>query len=138
MRYSSVTVVLSCITAASTGSAFAQAGGPETRPSLTIPHMAAPPVFESFLDMRPPDSITASMARVDRFIQRWPADGEPERMKTIAYIGYTDTALHVVYLAFDPDPAAVRAHLIRREDVFDVNDDEVELRLDTYGDGRQS
>ena len=117
---------------------LAQVAPADARPVLTIPKLDAPPDFEDFLDMEPSAATEASMARVDRFVQRWPDDGQPERMKTVAYAGYTDDALHVVYLAFDPDPSALRAHLIRREDVFEVNDDEVELRLDTFGDGRQS
>jgi hypothetical protein len=112
---------------------------PETAPpALTIPRLAVPPHFEDFLDMQPSASAAAAMARVDTFVQRWPDDGQPERMKTVVYAGYTDEALHLVYLAFDPDPSAIRAHLVRREEVFAVNDDEVELRLDTFGDGRQS
>jgi hypothetical protein len=115
----------------------AAAQTPAAVPVLTIPKMPGPPNFDDFIDMDPADAATR-MTRVENFIQRWPDDGQPERMKTVAYVGYTDDALHVIYLAFDPDPAALRAHLVRREDVFTVNDDEVELRLDTYGDGRQS
>lgn len=100
--------------------------------------MAAPPDFDDFLDMRPSEAATARMARVDRFVQRWPADGQPARIETTAFLGYTDDALHVVFLGFDPDPGALRAHLVRREEVFAVNDDAVELRLDTLGDRRQS
>jgi hypothetical protein len=107
-------------------------------PIIQIPKMAAAPVFDDFVDMRPSESTTSSMARVDGFVQRWPADGQPARIQTTAYLGYTDDALHVVFLAFDPDPSALRAHLIRREEVFAVNDDAVELRLDTFGDRRQS
>jgi hypothetical protein len=118
--------------------AFAQSVPLAERPVLTIPRLAAPPDFADFLDMQPSETTAAAMARVDRFVQRWPDDGQPERMRTIAYAGYTDDALHVVYVAFDPAPDALRAHLVRREDVFTVNDDEVELRLDTFGDGRQS
>jgi hypothetical protein len=117
---------------------FAQSAPEAAPPVLTIPKLATPPDFDDFLDMQPSAATAAAMARVDRFVQRWPDDGQPERMKTIAYAGYTDEALHVVYVAFDPNPSALRAHLIRREEVFAVNDDEVELRLDTFGDGRQS
>lgn len=126
------------LAAAASLPALAQSVPESGRPVLTIPKLAAPPDFDDFLDMQPSPSTEASMARVDRFVQRWPDDGQPERMRTVAYAGYTDDALHVVYLAFDPDPSSLRAHLIRREDVFAVNDDEVELRLDTFGDGRQS
>lgn len=100
--------------------------------------MTAPPDFDDFLDMQPSETTAASMNRVDGFVQRWPADGQPARIRTTAFLGYTDDALHVVFLAFDPDPSALRAHLIRREEVFSVNDDAVELRLDTFGDRRQS
>lgn len=100
--------------------------------------MTAPPDFEDFLDMTPSPATVASMVRVDRFVQRWPDDGQPERIRTSAFLGYTADALHVVFLGFDPDPAALRAHLIRREEVFAVNDDAVELRLDTFGDRRHS
>ncbi len=118
--------------------AAAQPAPSSERPVLTVPKLAAPPDFADFLDMQPSETTTSAMARVDRFTQRWPDDGQPERMKTIAYAGYTDDALHVVFVAFDPSPSELRAHLIRRDDVFTVNDDEVEVRLDTFGDGRQS
>ena len=117
------------------------AAQPATKPALPaiqVSRMAAPPDFSDFLDMRPSETTTASMTRVDGFVQRWPADGQPARIQTTAYLGYTNDALHVVFLAFDPDPSALRAHLIRREEVFSVNDDAVELRLDTFGDRRQS
>ena len=116
----------------------AQTPAPPAQEALRIPRLRVPPDLNDFLDMEPSAATTSAMARVDRFTQRWPADGEPARMRTIVYLGYTDTALHVVFLAFDPDPSALRAHLIRREEVFTVNDDAVELRLDTFGDRRQS
>jgi hypothetical protein len=78
------------------------------------------------------------MAKVDRFVTRQPTDGQPARQPTVAYFGYTEDALHVVFVAFDPEPERVQAHLIRREEVFVVNDDEVELRIDTFNDRRQS
>jgi hypothetical protein len=132
------TLLLAMTLTAGTIPLAAQSTPDETRPVLTIPRLDAPPDFEDFLDMQPSAATEAAMARVDSFVQRWPDDGQPERMRTVAYAGYTEDALHVVYLAFDPDPSALRAHLVRREDVFAVNDDEVELRLDTFGDGRQS
>ena len=120
-------------------SAFAdQTAERSPRPSLTLPLLQSPPDFEAFVTMRPSPEAVRGMAKVEHFTQRWPDDGQPERFKTVAYVGYTDDAFHVVYLAFDPQPAEIRAHLIRREEVFTVNDDEVELRLDTYGDRRQS
>lgn len=109
-----------------------------TGPQLQVPRLESPPELNDFLDMEPPQEVASQMARVERFVQRWPADGQPATMKTTAYLGYTDAGLHVVFVAFDPNPSALRAHMIRREEVFAVNDDAVELRLDTFGDRRQS
>ena len=86
----------------------AQPTAPTEPAVLRIPRMAAPPDFEDFLDMQPSETTTATMVRVDRFTQRWPADGQPARIETTAFLGYTEDALHVVYLGFDPDPAALR------------------------------
>ena len=135
MRILLLTAAL-CLTSVITS--FGQSVPEPAPPAITIPKLATPPDFEDFLDMQPSEATAAAMVRVDRFVQRWPDDGQPERMRTVAYAGYTDDALHVVYVAFDPDPSALRAHLVRREEVFAINDDEVELRLDTFGDGRQS
>src|SRR5687768_9665521 len=109
----------------------AQSASTPLPPTLVIPKLAVAPGLDAFVTMRPSSEEVGGMVRVDNFTQRWPDDGKPERIKTVAYLGYTDDALHVVYLAFDPDPSALRAHLIRREEVFSVNDDAVELRLDT-------
>lgn len=107
-------------------------------PSLSIPRLEYAPRLDDFISMRPAPDAVGAMAKVDNFTQRWPDDGKPEVFKTVAYIGYTDDAIHIVYLAFDPDPPSLRAHMLRREEVFIANDDEVEVRIDTYGDRRQS
>jgi hypothetical protein len=117
---------------------FAQPTGPQIRPTLTIPRVDAPPRLQDFLTTVPPADALSAMARVEGFVQRWPTDGAPERRRTVAYLAYTTEALHVVYQAFDPNPEALRAHLMRREEVFVINDDAVELRLDTFGDARES
>jgi hypothetical protein len=133
-----VFVIAAAAVACASDRALAQTPSPQPARTVVIPRIDAPPDLLDFIGMRPASERAAAMARVDNFVQRWPADGQPERMKTVAYLGYTEDALHVVYVAFDPDPAALRAHMIRREDVFNVNDDAVELRLDTFGDARQS
>jgi hypothetical protein len=135
MRTTLVFVIASFYPAALAG---AQTAARPSPPTLVIPRIESAPRLDGFITMRPTDEAVGGMTRVDNFTQRWPDDGKPERFRTVAYLGYTDDALHIVYLAFDPDPAALRAHMLRREDVFAVNDDEVEVRIDTYGDRRQS
>lgn len=118
--------------------AAAQTPAAPPRPSMTIPHLAEPPDLKDFISMHPSGATAQAMSRVDKFITRQPTDGQPAAQDTVVYVGYTDSALHVVYVAFDPEPAKVQAHLVRREDIFSVNDDVVELRLDTFNDRRQS
>lgn len=131
---SSTLLILTAVVSAS----GTQTSQPADPPTLLIPRLSAVPDLAPFITMDPSPDAIGGMVRVDRFTQRWPDDGKPEVFRTVAYLGYTVDALHIVYLAFDPDPAALRAHLVRREEVFTVNDDAVEVRIDTYGDRRQS
>jgi len=111
---------------------------PIERPVISIPRLQAPPTLEDFVTMRPATEVAGSMARVEGFITRQPTDGQPARQQTVVYLGYTNDALHAVFVAFDPEPSRVQAHLTRREEVFAVNDDAVELRVDTFNDRRRS
>jgi Domain of unknown function (DUF5916) len=76
-----------------------------------------------------------SMARVTGFIEREPSDGAPPTQRTEVYLGYDHQNLYVVWLCFDKDPAHIRAHLSRRENIYD--DDYVELVLDPFHDQRR-
>ncbi len=75
------------------------------------------------------------MLKVTGFVQRYPHGGDPVSQRTEAYLGYDSKQLYVVFVCFD-DPAKVRAHLGRREDIYD--DDEVEIMLDTFQDKRRA
>jgi hypothetical protein len=72
------------------------------------------------------------MARVDRFTQWIPRDGEPASQRTEAYLGYDQAHLYVVFLCFDSEPDRIRARMTRREDVY--RDDRVDVFLDTFND----
>ncbi|MGH9553137.1 MAG: carbohydrate binding family 9 domain-containing protein [Terriglobales bacterium] len=76
------------------------------------------------------------MAKIDRFIQRTPSDGEPVTQRTEAYLGYDNKNLYVIYVCFDSEPHRIRARLSRREQLLD--DDNVELMLDTFHDHRRA
>jgi hypothetical protein len=78
----------------------------------------------------------AGYVRVSGFIQRAPQDGSPAEYPTDAFLGYDRRALHVVFLADDPDPRAVRARMIPRENIG--GDDWVTLMLDTDADRRRA
>lgn len=74
------------------------------------------------------------MVRVSDFIALHPIDGSPPTQRTDVYMGYDSNSLYVVWICFDQEPGKIRAHLGRRENIFD--DDYVELTLDTFHDQR--
>ena len=85
--------------------------------------------------MRPTGDTAPLMAVAEGFVQRNPHDSAPASQRTVAYLGYDEKNLYVVFVCFD-DPSKVRAHLTRREDIQD--DDTVELMLDTFHDRRRA
>ena len=103
---------------------------------VTIPRVSSPPPLEEFLEMKPSPAWEGKLAKIDRFIQRTPSDGEPVSQRTEAYLGYDDKNLYAIFICFDNEPKKIRARLSRREDVFD--DDSVELMLDTFHDHRRA
>src|ERR1700730_5320922 len=109
---------------------------PPTFSQVTIPRVGTPPPLEDFLGMKPSPAWEGKLAKVDRFIQRTPSDGQPVSQRTEAYLGYDDKNLYAIFICFDSEPRKVRARLSRREDVFD--DDTVELMLDTFHDRRRA
>ena len=109
---------------------------PPTFGQVNIRRVSSPPPLEEFLQMKPSPSWEGKLAKVDRFIQRTPSDGEPVTQRTEAYLGYDDKNLYAIFICFDSEPQKVRARLSRREDVFD--DDTVELMLDTFHDHRRA
>jgi len=112
------------------------AAAPPTLGRITIPRVSSPPQLEDFLDMKPSVAWEDKLAKIDRFTQRTPSDGQPVSQRTEAYLGYDDKNLYAIFICFDSEPGKIRARLSRREDVFD--DDSVELMLDTFHDHRRA
>jgi len=119
-------------------------GGPTSAPpaaievnnQLTIPHLKAAPKLEDFESMAPQSEAARAMSAVTGFVQRNPKDGEPATQKTVAYVGYTERNLYVVFTCFDGDVRGIRSHLTRRENIGD--DDFVAVYLDTFHDKRRA
>lgn len=102
---------------------------------LVIPRLAHSPTLEDFLTMKPEGDVAPNMAKVTRFLQREPHDGEPATQPTEVYLGYDEKNLYAVFVCHD-DPAKIRAHETRREDFG--GDDDVEIMLDTFHDRRRA
>lgn len=101
---------------------------------LVMPLIDAEPSFDDFQNMAPSSPLARSMAKVENFIQREPEPGDPSAQRTEVYIGYDQSELHVVFLAFDTDPDQIRANLSSRENID--GDDHVEITFDTFNDQR--
>lgn len=74
------------------------------------------------------------MAMVSDFIQSDPSDGQKATQKTEVYLGFDQKSLYVVWLCFDNEPGKIRAHLVRRENIYD--DDVIAITIDTFQDHR--
>ena len=107
----------------------------ESKPQLSIPKVTQPPALEDFIDMKPGGEFNGKLAKAENFIQQRPKDGEPATQKTEVYICYDDKNLYVIWVAFDTEPKKIRARMAKRENALD--DDWVELTLDTYQDQRR-
>src|SRR5512135_1099517 len=96
------------------GLAFADSRPLGASTNLVIPRVDEPPALEDFLAMKPNAKWEGKLATVEGFTQRLPSDGQPASQKTIAYLGYDANNLYCIYVAFDSDPARIRAHRVAR------------------------
>jgi hypothetical protein len=99
-----------------------------------IPHIDRAPKIEEFLSMLEPQR--PDLLKISGFVQRNPKDGDEPTQRTDVYMGYDSQNLYVVWLCFDKEPGKIRAHMSRRENIYD--DDFVELMLDTFHDQRHA
>lgn len=101
---------------------------------VSIPRLTDDPTLEDFLDMKPDIKFRGQLAQVSGFVQREPSDGSPATERTEVYLGYNDRNLYVIFVCFDSDPHRIHAHMTRRENIFQADDDAVEIMLDTFSD----
>jgi hypothetical protein len=76
-------------------------------------------------------------ARVSAFLEGQPGDNTPARVKTIAWLTYDDRYFYVGVRCEDPNPQAIRAPYVERDNVLGT-DDNVAIFLDTRNDHRTS
>ncbi len=108
------------------------AGSGQASPrTLQIPRVTRAPKLEDFLNGTPREAEAA----LTDFRQFRPGDGVAASEPTRAYLSYDDKNLYVVFVCKD-DPAKVRAHLAKREDIG--NDEQVAVYLDTFRDRRRA
>lgn len=99
--------------------------------NIHINRISKQPKLSEFESMEPSRS---DMTKITNFIERDPTDGSEPTQRTDVYLGYDQQNLYIVWVCFDKEPEKLRAHLSRRENIFD--DDYVEVTLDTFHDQR--
>jgi hypothetical protein len=123
--------------------AFAARGhkqaSPEQTPPLPsnykVPLIAEGLKLSDFEGMAPKAALKGKLLHLSGFIQSTPSDGVEATEETEVWLGYSKTALYVVFICHDMHPDQVRTHLARREDIS--ADDTVTMLLDPFQDRRK-
>lgn len=69
----------------------------------------------------------------------YPGDNVKPPVDTDVFLTYDDDAFYVGFVAYDPDPSAIRAHLMDRDSINTfVQDDHVSFMIDTFNDERRA
>lgn len=101
-------------------------------PTVSIPRVVAEIEVDGALD----EPVWAQAARLTDFWQFQPVDSRPAEERTEVRAWYSPSAIHFGILAYDSQPAAIRATVADR-DAVDA-DDHVIVYLDTFNDRRRA
>jgi hypothetical protein len=104
----------------------------ETAPAVSAVRREAPPRIDGMLS----DGEWTSAARFELTYQVQPGDNAAPSERTEAFVAFDENNLYLAVHAFDSEPGAVRARVVRRDDVF--GDDYLSVYLDTYDDRRRA
>jgi uncharacterized protein DUF5916/cellulose/xylan binding protein with CBM9 domain len=79
----------------------------------------------------------ANAVLISDFIQREPDDGKPVSEKTKVYLLYDADNLYIAFRCWDNEPDKIIANVMRRDEWL-LNNDCIEIFLDTYHDHRNA
>jgi hypothetical protein len=116
------------------GSLATLATAADSAVNISIPQIDQEPALADFAGMSPATALARQMAKIEGFVQREPIDGAAATQRTEVYVGYDQSKLYAVFLAFDSNPELIRANLASRENIG--GDDSVEITIDTFNDQR--
>ncbi len=94
---------------------------------------------EITVDGRLNETAWSESLSIELLYEWQPGENIEPPVKTVAHVLYDDTHLYVGFRAFDPDPSAIRAHYMDRDEVSTfVQDDHVVFQVDTFDDQRRA
>ncbi|HEX6927957.1 MAG TPA: carbohydrate binding family 9 domain-containing protein, partial [Gammaproteobacteria bacterium] len=111
--------------------AFASRTLAERQQPLEIRPTTAVITIDAVLD----EPVWQEARRITLDYETRPAENIPARVATEGFITYDNKNLYVAFIAHDPDPEKIRAHLSDRDDIG--SDDFVGVILDTFNDQRR-
>ena len=101
-------------------------------PTAAIPRLEASISVDGMLD----EPVWSQATRLDGFWQYQPVDGRPAEERTEVLVWYAPDAIHFGIIAYDRNPAAIRATVADRDNID--NEDQVVLDIDTFHDRRRA
>ncbi len=102
------------------------------RPAYRVERATSPITVDGVLD----EVAWQQATMVELKYETRPKENLPPDVKTETFLTYDGDFLYVGFRAHDPDPSAIRAHLLDRDKAF--NDDFVGIVLDTFNDERRA
>ncbi len=113
----------------------AAGGGAQEAPELAASRASS----EIVVDGRLEEPAWADALSIPLPYEYLPGDNVAPPVATECLVTYDDRALYVAFRAADPEPAAIRAHLMDRDQVGTfVQDDHVVLMIDPFNDERRA
>ncbi len=109
---------------------LADASANAAPPSLLASELATEPTIDGEVLA---DPAWRGLTAATGFIQTKPNEGEPATQKTKAYIGFTDTALHIGVVCYDDEPDRIIIADSRRDSSLQ-DTDSFQVVLDTFHD----
>lgn len=100
---------------------------------VDIRYLGSPPVIDGDLS----DAVWQDAGRFDSFIETSPAKNTPAAIRTLAFLGYDDSALYIAFRCDDPRVSILRAPFVQRDAVLGT-DDNLAVFIDTRGDRRSA
>jgi hypothetical protein len=108
----------------------AQDGG--QRPTVVAVYIEQHPVIDGVLE----EEVWRDAALLDAFTQQEPDEGAPASERTEVRLMYDRNALYVGVTAFDSSPSGITATEMRRDSDRILTEDNFQIILDTFRDGR--
>ncbi|MHB8054605.1 MAG: carbohydrate binding family 9 domain-containing protein, partial [Candidatus Aminicenantales bacterium] len=104
-------------------------------PPIPLTKASSPIVIDGVLD----DPAWEQAARLGIAFEWTPGENVPPPVKSEVLVSFDESAVYIGFRCFDPEPGAIRAHLMDRDDTDTlIQDDHISFMIDTFNDERRA